>query len=134
MTDIILLFHGSRYPSTQKEAANLSQRLQQQHPACRISVAWLQNSTPSLSETLEKLLSQSPGQITIFPLFTLTGRHVEYDIPRLVEDFRERHPELPIVLAPHLGADAGFADWLSRKINAACGNKGDNTQMKGEIA
>ncbi len=130
MTDIVLLFHGSRYPSTQKEADELSQNLQQQVPASRLSIAWLQNSTPSLPDVLEKLVASNTTQITILPLFTLTGRHVEYDIPRLVEDFKERQPTVSIVLAPHLGADPDFAGWLARKIYGISTQQSNTTQKR----
>ena len=116
MTSIILLFHGSRYPTAKIEAENLARRMQAEHRNLHISAAFLQQSEPSLPEALAQALSHQCVSICVLPLFALTGRHMEYDVPKIVEDFKERHPEIPVTLDVHLGADDGFARWLSDRI------------------
>ena len=118
---VILLFHGSRVPETHLEANRLTGALAQNPGHVNVSCAFLQNISPSLPDAMAEAVYNHANKITIFPLFTLTGRHVQDDIPEVVSAFRTSHPEISVSLQPHLGADPEFQSWLAGKIQQVTG-------------
>jgi len=55
----------------------------------------------------------------VSPLFLFHGRHVEEDIPALVEIAASRHPGVDVVIAEPIGMNALVADALESQLNQA---------------
>ena len=66
--------------------------------------AFLELVPPSLREAMDGLLEQGVRSITIYPYFLNSGRHVDKDIPDIVDDFRASYPDCEIVVKQHFGA------------------------------
>lgn len=112
----ILLFHGSRSPSTLTEARVMAGVVPSGKPESPCEAAFLQFAEPSLEQVVTRAVDDGFDSITIFPMFVLTGTHVETDIPALLTGFRKKFPEVVFHLMPHLGRDQEFLDWVAAKI------------------
>jgi sirohydrochlorin cobaltochelatase len=71
-----------------------------------VRLAYLELMRPTLGEALEALAREGATSIRVVPAFLGAGAHVTRDLPRLVQQARERHPQLRIAIDPPLGEQA----------------------------
>ncbi|MBI3039574.1 CbiX/SirB N-terminal domain-containing protein [bacterium] len=112
----ILLFHGSRRVSANDEALILTSKISLQVKSNNFSTAFLGFGTPSLRQTLESVYSRGTRQIRVFPLFILSGKHLEEDLPNILKEFRTANPDVNIIQEPYLASDPSFEKWFISKI------------------
>jgi sirohydrochlorin cobaltochelatase len=67
--------------------------------------AYLELSTPSLLTAVAGLVQGGIRAITIVPLFLGVGKHAREDLPLLVSDLRQNHPDVVFTLQPAVGED-----------------------------
>lgn len=112
---LLLAAHGSRLKSSNEEFERLAGQVRERLPADydQVATAFLELSEPGIDTTLDRLVAEGASEIRVMPCFLLAGTHVRNDIPGIVEEARERHPQVRIELLSHLAADAGFVDYLT---------------------
>ncbi|HYF18385.1 MAG TPA: CbiX/SirB N-terminal domain-containing protein, partial [Ramlibacter sp.] len=54
------------------------------------------------------------GRVTVFPMFLGVGKHAREDLPRLVQEARQRHPGITVELAAAAGERDELVDLLAR--------------------
>lgn len=59
--------------------------------------------TPSLPEAIDEMVAKGVLQITVIPVFLAVGSHVRQDLPRLLEQARQKYPELSIQASAAIG-------------------------------
>mmetsp|Transcript_6283 Transcript_6283/g.10420 ORF Transcript_6283/g.10420 Transcript_6283/m.10420 type:complete len:105 (-) Transcript_6283:57-371(-) len=84
-----------------------------------IETAHMEIAPPSIPEAIEKCISKGAKSIVIAPYFLSKGRHVQIDIPEIVEDARASYPDLPIRLAEPLGMDKLIAQVIEDRVSQA---------------
>ncbi len=63
---------------------------------------------PDLSETVHKIVAKGVTQITIVPILLLTAGHAKHDIPKMIEEERNKYPQIvfrygrPIEIEPKM--------------------------------
>ena len=110
---LLLVAHGSRRALSNAETGALTSHIRElESPFDLVEHAFLEMAEPTIGQVGEKLIAAGAGEIVVMPCFMATGRHVAEDIPEEVAQLQARHPNLPIHLAPHLGAATGLADLI----------------------
>jgi len=106
MKALIFLAHGSRREKSNREVFDMADaiRLPLASVFDSVDAAFLELVPPSLEETMDRLLGQGVRSITIYPYFLNSGKHVDKDIPDIVDDFRARYPDCEIEVDRHFGA------------------------------
>lgn len=102
---LLLLAHGSRYPTWRQPFERLADELTQRLPNLSVRLAYLEFDTPSLGEALEEASRDDVTLVRILPLFTASGKHVREDVPAAVEAARRSSPQTTFQLLPPLGED-----------------------------
>ncbi|MBX6394250.1 MAG: CbiX/SirB N-terminal domain-containing protein, partial [Alicyclobacillaceae bacterium] len=74
-----------------------------------VEAAFLEITPPSIPEGIERCVRQGATHVAIIPYFLHLGRHVLKDLPRIIEEAKERHPGILIRLGPHIGYDRRLA-------------------------
>jgi sirohydrochlorin ferrochelatase len=110
---LLLVAHGSRRDASNDEVRDLTRQLRKadgrfQHVAC----AFLELAEPSIPDGLRAAIAAGAGEVVVLPYFLSAGRHVVTDIPAEVAVVQAEHPEVPIRVAPYLGAAEGIAQIL----------------------
>jgi sirohydrochlorin cobaltochelatase len=111
---ILLFAHGARDPNWagpfQAAAKALQARAdlltQAGNPDCLgpiVTLAFLEFMTPDLLTAGADLASQGCKHVTVVPLFLGAGGHVRKDLPRLLGELAEQHPEVNWVLSAAVG-------------------------------
>lgn len=113
---IILFAHGARDPEWAQPFFAIRDRVAQQFSGVSVNVAFLEIMHPPLSQAVAELAAQGINKITLIPLFLARGGHLKEDLPRLLADIYQQHPNIQFHTAPAIGeVDAvlqSIAQWV----------------------
>ena len=114
MEALLLVAHGSRRQQSNNEVTELADRLRDScHDDYKIvNSGFLELASPSIPEGIENCINDGATRVTILPYFLNSGRHVVEDVPDIVADAKNRHPDVDIIVAPHLGASPLMVELL----------------------
>ncbi len=102
---IVLFAHGSRDPLWHKPMEAVARQIVQTQSDAVVVCAYLELSPPSLLTAVAGLVQGGIRAITIVPLFLGVGKHAREDLPLLVSDLRQNHPDVVFTLQPAVGED-----------------------------
>ena len=124
MKAIVLFAHGSRDPQWHKPIQAVAERVAAQlafeataasnPPSVVVTCAYLELSTPSLSEEVQRLVDQGCQQIRLVPLFLGVGKHVLEDLPKMLADLAGQHPSVVFEPLPAVGEHPDLLDLMAR--------------------
>jgi sirohydrochlorin cobaltochelatase len=77
------------------------------HAHLRAELAFLDFLSPDLCGAVERLVSQGVSDIEVVPVFLGQGGHVREDLPRLLNEARQRFAAVRLSAKPSVGEDAG---------------------------
>ncbi len=109
-TGIVLFAHGSRDPLWHAPIQAVQQRIQHQAPALMVRCAYLELTEPDLPHCVHEMIALGVRRIRILPLFLGMGRHAREDLPRLIVQVRQAHPDTHVEVLPALGEDPRWVD------------------------
>ena len=109
-TGIVLFAHGSRDPLWHAPIQAVQQRIQHQAPALMVRCAYLELTEPDLPHCVHEMIALGVRRIRILPLFLGMGRHAREDLPRLIAQLRQAHPDTHVEVLPALGEDPRLVD------------------------
>jgi sirohydrochlorin cobaltochelatase len=110
---VVFFAHGSRDPLWRAPIEAVARALQQQQPDARCMCAYLELNTPDLASACQSLLEQGCTAITVLPMFLGTGRHARQDLPVLVAQLRQQHPQITFSIATAVGEDGRVTELLA---------------------
>jgi len=100
---LILFAHGARDPLWAAPFEALQQMLEQQRPELRVGLAFLELMQPALPALLQQLVADGIREVSVVPVFLGQGGHVRRDLPALIAQVQQLHPQLTITVAPAVG-------------------------------
>ncbi|KQP15064.1 sirohydrochlorin chelatase [Pseudorhodoferax sp. Leaf267] len=103
MHAIVLFGHGSRDPLWRLPIEAVAARIAATAPHIPVRCAYLELCTPDLAAAVAELARAGATSIQVLPMFLGVGRHAREDLPELVRDLRERHPDLRLDVMPAVG-------------------------------
>ena len=104
---LILFAHGARAASWAEPFQRLQQLIQEHSPELKVELAFLELMQPPLPEVVNNLVDQGYEALTITPIFLGKGGHLSRDLPLMVDELRQRYPDLQIKQVAAAGEDAG---------------------------
>lgn len=118
MRAVLLIAHGSRRESANQEVHTLADKLQSAlnpptglsntNDRVTVSTCFLELAQPCINTGLSLLSAAGAQSIQVLPYFLTQGRHVNEDIPKIINHYIEQQPDtsdVKIEILPHLGAD-----------------------------
>ncbi len=111
---IVLFAHGSRDPLWHKPMEAVARQIVQSQNDAVVVCAYLELSTPSLPTAVAELVQRGVLAITIVPLFLGVGKHAREDLPLLVTDLRQSHPEVTFTLQAAVGENPRLITLLAQ--------------------
>ncbi|MBU2740368.1 cobalamin biosynthesis protein CbiX [Acidithiobacillus thiooxidans] len=104
MTEVqFLLAHGSRNPQWRKPFEQIAEKLQSAHPERQIVLCYLEMWEPSLEQALHSAYASGLRHFRISPLFWSSGRHLQEDLPALLEQVQVTLPDCLIKVEGPIG-------------------------------
>ena len=111
---VVLFAHGSRDPLWHKPMEAVAAAITQTQPDTPVVCAYLELSTPDLSAACATLLARGVRNIAVVPMFLGVGRHAREDLPLLMTDLKQQHPEVVFTLRPAVGEDPRLIEMLAK--------------------
>src|SRR5205814_1514979 len=102
---IILLAHGARDPRWGEPFECIADRVRALAPDLAIELAYLDYLSPSLEETVQRLVERGAQSVRVVPLFFGRGGHLREDVPRKVAAIAATLPGMAIDVTLPAGDD-----------------------------
>ncbi len=114
---LLLFAHGARDPAwAEPFGAVLRHCRAAQRPA---ELAFLEFMAPNLLQAGDRLASAGCSAVDVVPLFLGAGGHVRKDIPLLLAQLAQRHPQVRWALRPAVGESAAVVQAMAEVALAA---------------
>ncbi|MEY4208845.1 MAG: hypothetical protein RLZZ20_1997 [Pseudomonadota bacterium] len=110
---LILFAHGARDPRWAIPFERLAERARQIRPDTPVSLAFLELMSPRLPERVDELVQNGFSQVSVVPVFLGQGGHVLRDLPPLIDELREKYPQLEIRLSKAVGEDESVQESIA---------------------
>ncbi len=123
-TCTLLLGHGSRAPGADKAMHQLAERLQEKTGNASLTVCTMEGLGLPLPLAIEQAYSQGYRAILVLPYFLHMGNHLLQDVPEILDQARQKYPDLRLHLGRHLGADDALADLVYRRQQQSLSDMG----------
>ena len=113
-----MIAHGSR-----RETANIEFRETVSQVARDLAdvyehteAAFLDCISPTLNEAAKALIEGGAGRIDVYPFFLNRGKHIDRDIPELVDALNRSNPACEIKLLDYLGKSVALPELVEQHI------------------
>lgn len=102
-TALILFAHGARDPEWANPMRRVRAAVLQRDPTLRVELAFLEFMAPNLGDCARTLVTEGYDAISVVPMFIAQGGHLKNDVPVLMDELRNTHPDVRFVLSPPVG-------------------------------
>jgi sirohydrochlorin cobaltochelatase len=114
----IVFAHGSSVESA-NEAVRVVARKAAMLGEWRMSAtAFLEGGSPTLGEAVEALAAHGETHFVVVPYFLTTGLHLKRDLPRLIEEMKQKHPGITFGVTEPLDGHPEMANILVERARA----------------
>jgi sirohydrochlorin cobaltochelatase len=100
---LLLFAHGARDPQWALPFEAVAGIVRAQRPGMPVALAFLEFMSPALPEAGAQLTAQGCTEVAVVPLFLGAGGHVRKDLPALLADLAQAHPQVTWSLQPAIG-------------------------------
>lgn len=115
---ILLVGHGSRDASSNREIEEFAQQWRRRHIEWNIELCFIEFDEILLDAGLERA-ALGARRVIVVPLILNAAGHVKMEIPQHIGRARAVHPETEFIYAPNLGACDPILSILKRRLNQA---------------
>lgn len=118
MKAIIFIAHGSKKEKSNQEFRDLVEEIKKTNSKKYeiIETAFLEFVKPSIEEIIERIYLKGSTEITLYPYFLNSGKHVTNDIPDIVNNLKSIYPNIKFSILPHFGLSDKISFIISKEI------------------
>ena len=117
---LLLVGHGSRSDAGAAEMQALAGLVAAALPEVIVDVGFLEMTDPPAGRGVDRLAAAGCGRVVVLPLVLLGAGHAKSDVPALVLEARQRHPDLHV----HFGSPLGISHDLVGLLGGALATAG----------
>jgi sirohydrochlorin ferrochelatase len=110
MTGYIVFGHGSSVESANEAVRNVARLAADRAGWTAFETAFLGGGEPALAGAVDALVARGTRRIVVIPYFLTFGTHLERDLPALVREILQTHPELKIEVTAPLDGHPGMVN------------------------
>lgn len=119
-TGYIVFAHGSSIESANEAVRTVAAEMKRRGELDIVEAAFLEGGLPSLAGALASMADRV-SHVVVVPYFLTLGLHLKRDLPRLVDEVKQTHPNVRIDVAPPLDQHPAMVDaLLDRARETAC--------------
>ena len=101
---IVIVDHGSRKAEANETLNVFGDLFARSSRQDIVEVAHMELAEPTIADAIHACVRRGATHVVVAPYFLSRGRHVQSDIPRLVEEAQAAVPDTPIRIAEPIGA------------------------------
>jgi len=122
MTGFVVFAHGSRIEAANEAVRAVSARMVKMLADAGDSIietAFLELGTPDLPAAVNRLIERGAGRFVVIPYFLTLGRHVERDLPAIVQEISRRHGGIAIEITRPLDGHPALVEIVLERARGA---------------
>ncbi|WP_087973180.1 sirohydrochlorin chelatase [Oceanobacillus rekensis] len=116
MQGILYVSHGSRIKEATNEAVEFITSVKKLVNIPLQESCFLELAEPNVTEGIDNLVKQGASRISIVPVLLLSAGHYFKDIPEVVNQSKEKYPEITFTYGQPLGVQDQFTTILAERI------------------
>ena len=102
-TAVLLIAHGSRLASANRDLSQLAELLRQRFAGHIVEIAYLELTEPTIPQGAAVCVERGASRVMLLPYFLSAGTHVTEDLKRFQSEFTAQWPTVCFDLCPPLG-------------------------------
>jgi len=119
-TGYIVFAHGSSIETANQAVRTVAAEMAERGGLNIVEAAFLEGGQPSLAGALASMADRVT-HVVVVPYFLTLGLHLKRDLPRLIDEVKQTHPNVRIDVAPPLDRHPAMVDiLLDRARETAC--------------
>ncbi|UFS56737.1 CbiX/SirB N-terminal domain-containing protein [Comamonadaceae bacterium M7527] len=100
---LILFAHGSRDPLWRDPLEAMATNIAKQTPDTQVACAYLELCEPDLPAVAADMINHGAKHIRVLPMFFGVGKHAREDLPVLMQQLQDTHPNVQFVCEQAVG-------------------------------
>ncbi len=118
---LLLVAHGSQCARSDVEIRALAHLVGRALPGVAVDVGYLEMAEPPAGAQADRLVARGCQRVVILPLMLLEAGHAKSDVPAVVVEARQRHPEVAFPFGRALGVSRVPVELLGAAALAVAG-------------
>jgi sirohydrochlorin ferrochelatase len=118
-TGVIVFTHGSVLPEANDIMVRLVDKLRRRLGTDFIEPCFMELSQPDIPAAIEKLIARGCNHIFGYAFFLVPGKHLQQDIPAIIERALKRHPGVTYEITEPMMDDPALLDLVEKRIERA---------------
>lgn len=119
MKAVVLVSHGSRSSKTKAEIQGIIDELRQRGRVDIWGYAFLGIGHPNILDGIKECVQKGATEIVVLLNFLNSGKHVDADVPRMVDEARRKYPQIRFHITKPVGHHKQIVNLFSDMINEA---------------
>ena len=100
---LLLVGHGSHCMTSAAQMHEIGDRVAAAMPDRIVEVGFLEMTDPAAGLVLDDMVARGVRRVVVLPLMLLAAGHSKSDVPAIVLEGRQRHPDLELIFGSPLG-------------------------------
>ena len=113
---IIIIGHGSRSGQATEQFRQVVAMLEARYAPDLVLPAFMELAEPRLPAAIALAVERGATNIVVVPCFLFNGIHIKEDIPEMLANLKETHPDVTVRFGRPIGADPRVAEILTDRI------------------
>ena len=110
MKAVLFISHGSRFPKAEEEVRSFVKELKQRSGISIFEYAFLDIMPPSIPQGIDACVARGATEIVVLLNFLNTGRHVDENIPSIIDEARKKYPAVTFRVTKPVGRHDQITD------------------------
>ncbi len=118
-TGIVVVAHGSQFAGGNDAVVRLTQWLRKQLGTSSIEPCFMELGDPSIPVAIERLIEQGCNHIFAYAFFLVPGKHLQEDIPAIIEQTLRNHPGITFEVTGPMLNDPDLFELVAQRLENA---------------
>jgi sirohydrochlorin ferrochelatase len=114
------MVHGSPRPVANEEMYRVLDVIKERHVFDIVEAGFMECNEPTIPDAIDACIAQRAERVVAVPYFLHTGTHVADDLPTLLDQAQERHPQVQFAMGRYIGTSPTLTDILADRAARAC--------------
>lgn len=116
---LLVMVHGTPRPESNGDMYRVVDRVRGSGRFEIVEVGFLDLNEPDIPTAIERCVAAGASEIAAVPYFLHSGRHVTRDLPHLLDDASQRHPDVKITMGDFIGSRPEITRALTDRFREA---------------
>jgi sirohydrochlorin ferrochelatase len=117
-TALIVMVHGSPMTIANEDMFRVVDMVRARNVFATVSVGFMECNEPTIPTAIQQCILAGATKVVAVPYFLHVGTHVADDLPILIEQARERYPDVEFAMGGYIGASPYISEILAQRVEA----------------